>query len=517
VDRLVLIADGNTGNGRRLADACTSAGILCRLAGQGAEALEMALAEPPHVVVAQLDLPLVDGLKLAEILRANPRTRAARFLFLGGDGQAPRPGGVGDVLLPSSQRPEEIVPTVEELIAKRDRIESLDAATEPGQAQGDLSQLPLVELLQLFHLNRKSGSLELVGPGENPGEEQGQVLIRDGEVTQALVGTVEGEKALFRLLAWSQGRFVFEEGRFDTPPRILHPTRALLQEGLRQLDERNRLSPQLPPLDSQAKLCVKSAELPNIVHPLTQEVLLLLELYPRVRDVVNQCSFPDYQVLRTLHTLAARGIIKLSRTAAPRIGPTTETIGLFDEAQCRRLRSWLRDASAPEGKPAQGKLLVASSDPSATPDFINLLRQVPGVELDPALASKELGAGSLASMGRIVLEGGFGIELIHVPVQRSSAPLWPLAGHGALGTLFLLSGRVGEAAERVSAMSEAIQSLPRARIFHVVMLGKGERISPDELRENLSLIDEASLFLLPLESSKQPAALLRGLFSRIVP
>ena len=47
--------------------------------------------------------------------------------------------------------------------------------------------------------------------------------------------------------------------------------------------------------------------------------------------------------------------------------------------------------------------------------------------------------------------------------------------------------------------------------------GKGERVSPDELRGNLTLIDDASLFLLPLESDKSPAALLRGLFSRIVP
>ena len=66
-------------------------------------------------------------------------------------------------------------------------------------------------------------------------------------------------------------------------------------------------------------------------------------------------------------------------------------------------------------------------------------------------------------------------------------------------------------------MCDTLGALPRARTFHVILLRKGERISPDELRENLTLIDEASLFLLPLESRKPPVALLRGLFSRIVP
>jgi hypothetical protein len=49
------------------------------------------------------------------------------------------------------------------------------------------------------------------------------------------------------------------------------------------------------------------------------------------------------------------------------------------------------------------------------------------------------------------------------------------------------------------------------------MLSSGERLSPDELRDNLSLIDEASLFLMPIEPGKDPSSLLRSLFARIVP
>ena len=66
-------------------------------------------------------------------------------------------------------------------------------------------------------------------------------------------------------------------------------------------------------------------------------------------------------------------------------------------------------------------------------------------------------------------------------------------------------------------MCRVLSEMPRPRTFHVMLLRKGERIAPDELRQNLALIDEASLFLLPLESSKPPAALLRGLFARVVP
>ncbi|MCZ6463368.1 MAG: DUF4388 domain-containing protein [Proteobacteria bacterium] len=518
MNRLVLIADGNADRGRRLAAACQAARIQCKTAPHGAAALELALAERPALVVAQLDLPLVDALKLAEILRANPRTRSARFLFLGDDADLGQRGSVGDVLLPSVQNPDDILPTLKELMERQDRIELLDAEAESaGEAAGELAQLALAELLQLFHISRRSGRLELRARGDDGGELRGSILIRDGEVIQAQTGSVEGPKALFRLLAWRRGRFAFESGRSDEPPKILTPTRALLVEGLRQLREWERLAAQLPSLDTYAKLKVKTGELPNIVHPLTQEVLLLLELYPRVRDVVDRCSFPDYQVLRTLHTLSQRGIVELGGAAGRRIGPSTETVGLFDEAQSRRLRTWLRDGLPGERGPARGKLLIVAAEPEATPDFVNLLRQIPGIELAPGVATEKSWPGELALLGQIRLDETSRIDLIHVPASDRFAPLWPLAGYGALGTLFLLSGSIGEAAEKVRPVSDALRNLPRARIFHLVMLAKGERISPDELRENLSLIDEASLFLLPLDSGKEPAALLRNLFARVVP
>ena len=66
---------------------------------QGAAALEVSLGSPPDLIVSEVDLPLVCGLKLAEILRANPRTRAVRFLFLGAETSSPSSVEVGDVVV----------------------------------------------------------------------------------------------------------------------------------------------------------------------------------------------------------------------------------------------------------------------------------------------------------------------------------------------------------------------------------------------------------------------------------
>ena len=351
--------------------------------------------------------------------------------------------------------------------------------------------------------------------------------VHDGEVIAAEVSRSEGEKALFRLLAARQGPFRFEPGAAGEVTRSVRvPTRRLLVEGLRQCREWDRVATRLPPMDSPVALTVASADLPNIVHPLTQEVLLLLEIYGSVRDVVDHCSFPDYQVLRTLHTLQERDIVRLGRvpaaTAAARSAPQCEgEHGLFSELQVRRLRDWLQETTgAPDDALPDAKLLVAAASPAALASFAQLLDSLAEVEFEPSFdPDRNAGqmAESLAPLGRIAVGQELGARLINLPWRPSLAPLWPVAGRGALGTLCLLDGPLCDAVERLRPLVETLSRAARARTFHVVLLGKGDRLSPDEVRENLSLIDRGSLFLLPLEGGEQADGLVRSLFARVMP
>ena len=115
------------------------------------------------------------------------------------------------------------------------------------------------------------------------------------------------------------------------------------------------------------------------------------------------------------------------------------------------------------------------------------------------------------------MDAELGIEIVHVPVADAYAALWPLAGHGALGSLVLLEGPVARASAALAAPVAALRGIPRSRIFHVMLLRRGERALPEELRENLALMDEASLFLVPLEGGKEPGEILRTLLARVLP
>lgn len=512
----VLVADGELERGQRLLDACSGLGLRCRFAPHGAAALEAALAEVPEVLVAPLALPLIDAAKLHEILRANPRTQAVRVVLLADLPSGAREQSAADAVLPCAAPAEEVARRVEAILAQRVRLEGVErGAQQDREVEGKLAQIPLSDLLQLLHLNRKTGTIDLSRRGADGRETNGRVFVRDGNVVQARVAAIEGEKALYRLLAWRAGSFAFSQTRVVGPQRIEAPTRALLMEGMRQLDEWERMRPRLPALDARITLKMKTSELPNIVHPLTQEVLLLLELYTSVHEVVDHCSYPDYQVLRTLQTLVDRGIVELRSDSAPTSAAAGE--GFFSPAQARRLREWITNGSAATATPGDAKLLVVSPDVAVTHDFLRLLRGVPGLSLEPAFASARFSGDALMRMARVPVDQEVGVELYQIPAGERCAAVWPVAGHGALGALLLLAGPVADAGRALAPVAEALRGLPRARLFHVLLLRKEERALPEELRENLSLLDEASLFLLPLEGGKDPAALLRMLFARVLP
>jgi hypothetical protein len=507
VSRLVVVADANPDRADRIREACAVRGYATRAVVNGADALEACVAEVPEVLVTVGALALIEAAKLVEILRTNPRTRRVRFVFLT-DGDIAPPAEWGAVHLPLDADPDEVGERVSDLMTRSSELDAMMRETRE-EVEGRLAQIPLADLLQLFHLNRRSGTFELRRRTADGRTERGRIHLHEGDVVQAVSGPVDGEKALFRLLTWSEGSFAFRAEPIAIPPRITATTRALLMEGMRQLDEWRRLRAELPSLDAHVMLRVRSGALPSVVHPLTQEVLLLLELYSLVAEVVDHSSYPDYQVLRTLQTLVQRGIIEI-RAGAPVPPPDS---GLFRATQIRRVREWL---GVRGGVQRDGKLLIASATPELTRDFLRLLRLVPGLVPHPRMADG-IPAHTLGPVARLRLEDDLGIELIHVPVAASYAPLWPLAGHGAIGTMLLMEGPVAEGVASLRPLSDALRSLPRSRLLHLLLLRPGEAGLADEMRRNVELMEESTLFLLPVEGRRAPLDLLRSAFSRLLP
>jgi CheY-like chemotaxis protein len=502
VSGIVLIADSDADRAGRIAEACEAVGMRTRVVHHGADALETALTDQPDALVAEVGLPLIDGMRLSEILHANPRTHGTGILFIGSERLEAGAGPEGRVL-PGEADPDVVARFLEALLNRR-RESRGSEAEDDGGVEGQLSQIALTELLELFHVNRKTGVVEL-RRGSGHRAESGRVWLVGGEVSHAASGPVTGEKALYRMFSWARGEFVFRPGPVDQKKSIERPTRALLREGRRQVEEWDRLGVELPNRNARLALRASRSSLPNALHPLTQEVLLALELTDRVQDVLDRCSYPDYQVLRTLQTLVHRGMVEVLATQAH-----GEQVAALSPGLAARVRDWL-EAGRPRGGAHDAKLLLFASEPGASRALASPMSRLPGAEA--ALATP---GAVMAPAGRVALDEEVGIEFVEVSAAARHAPVWPLALHAALAVVFVHTGPPERSVEMLRPALEAMARRPRARMLHLLLQEKDAPVSAASLAERLGLLDDRPIVVLPLERPDEAAESIRELMRRAV-
>lgn len=78
--KLVLVVDDNPTNSGLLAAVLEPLGFEVQMAINGREALQQALARPPHLVLLDLVMPLMDGLETARQMRQRPEMNGTRIV-----------------------------------------------------------------------------------------------------------------------------------------------------------------------------------------------------------------------------------------------------------------------------------------------------------------------------------------------------------------------------------------------------------------------------------------------------
>jgi hypothetical protein len=73
--------------------------------------------------------------------------------------------------------------------------------------QGSLKEFQVPDIIQFLSGARKTGALRLM-----EGEERGEIFLEKGRIVHAVLGDQAGEEAVYELVLWNQGEFLFEPG-----------------------------------------------------------------------------------------------------------------------------------------------------------------------------------------------------------------------------------------------------------------------------------------------------------------
>lgn len=424
MSRKVLVVDSDVVALGAMASALRSRGLTVILAADVFEAVEQAFQHRPEVVLAVRAVDEEED--LVESMRAVPEIAETPVLFLVRAGE---PLGPSDVLR-----------------SDIDAVITRVTAAAPREARGSLlqdvrgyvEQMPLVDLLQLLSMNRRTGVLTVTTSSGS-----GEVRLAEGEVIDAAYRRLEGEKALFRLLGQRDGQFAFTPGEITNHRRIAMPTSQLLMEAMHQSDEVRRRKGELSPAGEALMLdeshtppvASRPPDLPGERAALARSISNALTIPRSVDDLLDAIAAPDLLILEAVITMVEAGKIR-------RITMAELTTPFAPQEQLPVLRSLVTRLTRPGFTPPPRLLIAAAGH--RLPALAHAIRRISDAAAPGDHTSE---APSPKLLGTLRLGDGVELALTGLPADPSFAPLWPLALPGAAAVVRLeaAGGRALEA------------------------------------------------------------------------
>jgi pSer/pThr/pTyr-binding forkhead associated (FHA) protein len=195
----------------------------------------------------------------------------------------------------------EVKNMLQQVAAKRDRSSS--------PMSGRLDEIPLPDLLQLFSTSKKSGVLVITSQGH-----EGRIYMRAGRIYYASIDQrheVGPQKAFCRIMTWKQGFFELgsaSEEKFMV--ELDESTEALLMEAMRQIDELERIKPQLPPPTTRFALAKPLSAPLRDLEPDQLDVLQAVHNSGRVDAVLDESVLSDLDTYNALLHLIRNGYLR---------------------------------------------------------------------------------------------------------------------------------------------------------------------------------------------------------------
>jgi DNA-binding response OmpR family regulator len=429
------------------------AGFAVRTAANGKEALAMVLGAPVDIVVSDVTMPEMDGLEFCERIRQSPEHVDIPFIFLtahGGAGERIRGLRSGaDEYIVKPVNAADLVARVEILYDRIQRKRSVSTL------KGNLRDVGLCEVLQLFELSRKHGVLYLDAPTG-----KGELALGDGSLMNAVWNDLEGEDAVFQMVTLQEGEFRFLSKAVPSG-NVVQPISFVLMEMARLTDELATVEGHIPasgaPLIVRGPYDGEDADA-QAVHK------AIAEGYTDCAAVQRALRISDVRLRLAIGKLVEGGCVTArGTTSAAAVEATVEAAG---------------------GKPA--KLLVAFTDESALSRCLSLMGDV---------GSHPMQRSGLSDFSRLTVSSQV-YDVVCLRGEKRFSFMWELALKTSEGALFLLATDADKEHAAFFSARAACLGKPVARVCLGVSLRSSTGVqvitTPEDVLHVLSALRPAA-------------------------
>ena len=235
--RQALLVDPDAAYRRFLKNALSVHGFTVHEASTSEDALRIATARRPWLILTEVNLPDENGFELCRRVRAHSLLAHTPLAFLSDwDDYEKRYYGMklgADDYFTKPIPARELLIRVQ-LILKR--YSDIRTRTRNGSGlEGGIELIGAPGVLQMCHISQLTGVFTA-----RAGTRMAQIRFRDGEVISAHCDGFQGAEGIYAFIGWPKGQFAFLPGGAGEGLRLTDSFDQLLLEGCRRLDESRR-------------------------------------------------------------------------------------------------------------------------------------------------------------------------------------------------------------------------------------------------------------------------------------
>ena len=307
----ILAVDDSPTVTEMIRDAFAAEGYRVVTAADGATALNLALAENPDLIIADITMPGLDGWELCSQIRNNPFTSFIPFIFLSVRSEAPdRIRGLqmgADDYLTKPFAMEELKARVNLIFQRMLKTQEAVLIRRQKTLSGTTKDVGLSDLIQMFAANQKTGLLKIT----RVGKPTGRIAFSAGRVIRAELGNARGQKALFRLLDWPDAQFEVDPlVEMDRDESLAEKPEGLLLEGARQLDELHHLEQEYPLVGKMLRLLPERLPAESELTPREAEVLDQLQQTGNILEILDRLPYLDLDICKVVVYFIRKGMAR---------------------------------------------------------------------------------------------------------------------------------------------------------------------------------------------------------------
>lgn len=167
----------------------------------------------------------------------------------------------------------------------------------------NLKEFNLFDILQFLVYLKKTGVIKVNG------ELNGEVYVRDGNITHATDGTEKGFESLLNLSLAHLERATFEAGIKATEHTITEDVGKLNESIERRRVEFEQIKDQLPPRDAVLAKSTKELSSAVALRRTDWQVLAMVDGKRTINEIIVQSKLGGYETIKTIIWLKEQGLI----------------------------------------------------------------------------------------------------------------------------------------------------------------------------------------------------------------